>query len=254
MAKLVLVVEDDEASLRLFNDLLQSHGCETLLSKDGLDALNLARTHSPDLILMDIKLPEISGLDHIKLLKAENDLKKIPVLAVTALVMKGDKEELLEAGFDGYISKPISVPGFLGEVKKYLETEPFRLTESLITGHPKIDAEHEQLRQLLNEFIVSHEEGDKSSCAAKIKEITKTVISHLKSEEEAMESAGYVDHRAHFSEHHTSLQKYFALIDGAEEAGFEGDFVNKLTAVLVNDMIRADLDFKVYLQNQKASC
>ncbi len=116
MAKIILIVEDDELSMKLATDLLQAHGYDTLQSVDGKDTLQLAREHHPDLIIMDIQLPEISGMEYTKMLKADEGLKDIPVLAVTAFALKGDEEKILEAGCDGYIAKPISVPLFLETV------------------------------------------------------------------------------------------------------------------------------------------
>ncbi len=120
MAKKILIVEDNELNMKLFNDLLQAHGYETVQTMDGRDALKLAREHSPDLILMDIQLPEISGLEVTKMLKADDDLKAIPVVAVTAFAMKGDEEKIRDGGCEGYVAKPISVPHFLDTVKKFL--------------------------------------------------------------------------------------------------------------------------------------
>lgn len=120
MPKTVLIVEDDLISLKLVTDLLQTQGYDTLQSNDGKDVLQLAREHHPDLIIMDIRLPEISGLDHIKSLKADEALKDIPVVAVTAFAMKGDEEKIRAAGCDDYISKPISIPHFLETVEKFV--------------------------------------------------------------------------------------------------------------------------------------
>ncbi len=119
MAKTILIVEDDQLCMKLENDLLQGHGYNTLQSVDGKDALHLAREHHPDLIIMDIQLPEISGMEYTKLLKANDALKDIPVLAVTAFALRGDEEKILEAGCDGYMAKPISVPLFLETVEKF---------------------------------------------------------------------------------------------------------------------------------------
>ncbi len=116
MPKTVLIVEDDPLSMKLATDLLHKHGYDTLHSVDGKDTLQLAKEHLPDLIIMDIRLPEISGTEHTKMLKANDALKDIPVLAVTAFAMKGDEEKILEAGCDGYIAKPISIPHFLETV------------------------------------------------------------------------------------------------------------------------------------------
>ena len=120
MAKTILIIEDNELNMKLFNDLLQARGYETLQSMDGSDALDIAREQNPDLIIMDIQLPERSGLELTKDLKADDDLKHIPVVAVTAFAMKGDEEKILEGGCDDYIAKPISVPQFLETVKKHL--------------------------------------------------------------------------------------------------------------------------------------
>ena len=97
MSKKILIVEDNDLNMKLFNDLLQANGYETVQTVDGRDALKLAREHTPDLILMDIQLPEISGLEVTKMLKADDDLKGIPVIAVTAFAMKGDEEKIREA-------------------------------------------------------------------------------------------------------------------------------------------------------------
>ncbi len=120
MPKTILIVEDNDLNMKLFNDLLQAHGYETLQTMDGRDVLKLARDHSPDLIIMDIQLPEISGLEVTKMLKADDELKDIPVIAVTAFAMKGDEEKIREGGCEGYIAKPISVPTFLETVAKFL--------------------------------------------------------------------------------------------------------------------------------------
>ncbi|MGB0671714.1 MAG: response regulator [Rhodospirillales bacterium] len=120
MSKTILIVEDNELNMKLFNDLLQAHGYETVQTKDGRTAMQLARDHHPDLILMDIQLPEISGLEVTKMLKADDDLKAIPVIAVTAFAMKGDEEKIRQGGCEGYIAKPISVPTFLETVNKFL--------------------------------------------------------------------------------------------------------------------------------------
>jgi two-component system, cell cycle response regulator DivK len=120
MSKKVLIVEDNELNMKLFHDLLDSQGYETLQTREGLQALALAREHRPDLILMDIQLPEISGLEVTKWLKEDEDLAHIPVVAVTAFAMKGDEERIREGGCEAYISKPISVMGFLDTVKRYV--------------------------------------------------------------------------------------------------------------------------------------
>ena len=121
MSKTILIVEDNDLNMKLLNDLLQAHGYSTLQTMDGRDVIKIARKHNPDLILMDIQLPEISGLEVTKMLKADDDLKSIPVIAVTAFAMKGDEEKIREGGCEGYIAKPISVPTFLDTISKFLD-------------------------------------------------------------------------------------------------------------------------------------
>lgn len=116
----VLIVEDNELNMKLFHDLLEAHGVDTVETSNGFEVVELAREHNPDLILMDIQLPEISGLDVTKMLKAEDDLKDIPVVAVTAFAMKGDEQKIREGGCEDYISKPISVTHFMETIQKYI--------------------------------------------------------------------------------------------------------------------------------------
>lgn len=120
MAKTVLIVEDNELNMKLFHDLLEAHGYATLQTRDGMEALKIARQEKPDLILMDIQLPEVSGLEVTKWIKEDDDLKRIPVIAVTAFAMKGDEEKIREGGCEDYIAKPISIAKFLDTVKRYL--------------------------------------------------------------------------------------------------------------------------------------
>lgn len=119
-AKTVLVVEDNELNMKLFHDLLEAHGYNILQTKDGMEALRLAREHHPDLILMDIQLPEVSGLEVTKWIKEDDNLKAIPVIAVTAFAMKGDEEKIRDGGCEAYIAKPISVTNFLQTVQQFL--------------------------------------------------------------------------------------------------------------------------------------
>ena len=119
--KTVLIVEDNELNMKLFHDLLDAHGYRTLQTRDGMEALNIARAHHPDLILMDIQLPEVSGLEVTKWLKDDETLRSIPVIAVTAFAMKGDEEKIREGGCEAYIAKPISVAHFLETVRQFLE-------------------------------------------------------------------------------------------------------------------------------------
>jgi two-component system cell cycle response regulator DivK len=120
-SKTVLIVEDNELNMKLFHDLLEANGYRVLQTRDGLSALDIARRHMPDLILMDIQLPEVSGIEVTKWLKEDDELKSIPVIAVTAFAMKGDEEKIREGGCEAYISKPISVLGFLQMVDSFLK-------------------------------------------------------------------------------------------------------------------------------------
>lgn len=120
MAKKVLIVEDNELNMKLFHDLLDANGYFILQTSDGMEALEIARKQHPDLILMDIQLPEVSGLEVTKWLKEDDELRKIPVVAVTAFAMKGDEEKIREGGCEAYISKPISIPTFLETIKRFL--------------------------------------------------------------------------------------------------------------------------------------
>jgi two-component system cell cycle response regulator DivK len=119
-SKTVMIVEDNELNMKLFHDLLDTQGYRTLQTRSGLDALQLARAHRPGLILMDIQLPEVSGLEVTKWLKDDEELRDIPVIAVTAFAMKGDEERIKQGGCEAYISKPISIGTFLATVRRYL--------------------------------------------------------------------------------------------------------------------------------------
>src|SRR4030095_361651 len=120
MPKKVMIVEDNELNMKLFRDLIEASGYETVRTRNGLEALDLARAHHPDLILMDIQLPEVSGLEVTKWLKEDDELRKIPVIAVTAFAMKGDEERIREGGCEAYISKPISVSTFLDTIRQFI--------------------------------------------------------------------------------------------------------------------------------------
>ena len=120
MSKTVLIVEDNELNMKLFHDLLEAHGYNIVGTRNGIEALDLARKHKPDLVLMDIQLPEVSGLEVTKWLKDDPQLKAIPVVAVTAFAMKGDEERIRQGGCEAYISKPISVAKFVETVKSYI--------------------------------------------------------------------------------------------------------------------------------------
>jgi len=117
--KTILVVEDNELNMKLFCDLLEAHEFSTIRTRDGRAVLGLAREHKPDLILMDIQLPEVSGLEVTRWLKEDEELKHIPVIAVTAFAMKGDEERIREGGCEAYIAKPISVQRFIETVRQF---------------------------------------------------------------------------------------------------------------------------------------
>ena len=120
MAKTVMIVEDNELNMKLFNDLLRAKGYETLPMRNGHEALAMLKEKRPDLIIMDIQLPEISGLEVTKLIKQNDALKDIPIIAVTAFAMKGDEERIRQGGCEGYLSKPISVANFIETVKNFV--------------------------------------------------------------------------------------------------------------------------------------
>jgi two-component system cell cycle response regulator DivK len=118
--KRILVVEDNKLDMRLLKDILEGSGYETLQAADGLEAIDLAFASLPDLILMDIQLPEISGLEVTRRLRGDDRSRRIPIVAVTAFAMGWHEREALDSGCDAYISKPISVLGFLNTVESYL--------------------------------------------------------------------------------------------------------------------------------------
>ena len=121
--KTVLIVEDNELNMKLFNDLLEAHGYRVLQTREGLSALDIARQPKPDRILMDIQLPEVSGIEVTKWLKEDDELRSIPVVAVTAFAMKGDEQKIREGGCEAYISKPISVASFMSTINGFFEVK-----------------------------------------------------------------------------------------------------------------------------------
>jgi two-component system, cell cycle response regulator DivK len=120
--QVVLVVEDNATNMRLVHDLLKSRGYTVLQARDGTTGWQMAQEHRPNLILLDIQLPDITGFDVISWLKGDEGLQSIPVIAVTAFTMKGDKDTCLSNGFDAYISKPISIHDFLQTVEHFLNS------------------------------------------------------------------------------------------------------------------------------------
>ena len=120
MAKMILIVEDDPKNLTLFRDLLQVSGYSTIEATDGKQGVEFAKSKKPDLILMDIMMPEMDGLEATRILKADAVTKNIPILALTSYAMNGDKEKVLEAGCDGYLTKPVDIDELLKQVAEYL--------------------------------------------------------------------------------------------------------------------------------------
>ena len=123
MGQKIMIVEDNELNLRLFCDLLRAHGFEVEPVRDGREALDRAREFGPELVVMDIQMPHISGLELIEQMKQEEALAPVPVLAVTAYAAKGDEERIRDAGAEGYVSKPISVMKFVEAVRALLPAE-----------------------------------------------------------------------------------------------------------------------------------
>ncbi len=117
VTKKVLIVEDNELNLKLFTDLLRAHAFEVMPLRDGREAFAQMRAFTPDLVIMDIQMPHVSGLDLIEAMQAEADLKPVPVLAVTAYAGKGDEERIMAAGARGYLSKPVGMTPFLAAVR-----------------------------------------------------------------------------------------------------------------------------------------
>ena len=117
----ILIAEDNERNIKLFRDLLQLNGYETFEASTGEQAIELATRHTPDLVLMDIRLPGMDGLEALRRLRENERTADIPVVALTAQAMAGDRERFLEAGFNGYVSKPVNVADFIGTIRQYCE-------------------------------------------------------------------------------------------------------------------------------------
>jgi two-component system cell cycle response regulator DivK len=138
----ILVVEDNELNLKLFCDLLRAHGYAVEPVRDGREAVETARGFAPELIVMDIQMPHISGLELIEQLKADAELRATPIMAVTAYAAKGDEERIRDAGAEGYVSKPISVLRFVEAVRALLDAAEARVTEEApAEAEPVEDAE-----------------------------------------------------------------------------------------------------------------
>ena len=119
-ATLILIVEDNPRDLKLVREVLQANGFQTLEAATGEAGIELAREREPALILMDIQLPQMSGREAAKILKSDVNTERIPIVALTASAMKGDRERLLSEGFDGYIPKPINIKEIAEIVRSYL--------------------------------------------------------------------------------------------------------------------------------------
>ena len=140
MGQKILVVEDNELNLKLFCDLLRAHAYAVEPVRDGREALETARAFVPDLIVMDIQMPHISGLELIEQIKADDELRPIPIMAVTAYAAKGDEERIRDAGAEGYVSKPISVMKFVAAVRGLLEAAAERAEAE---AEPELEADAE---------------------------------------------------------------------------------------------------------------
>ena len=121
MGRVILIVEGDPRNLKLIRDLLQIRGYTTLEATDGKQGVDMARAKMPDLILMDIQMPVMDGLEATSILKADPVTKSITIVALTAFAMQGDREKCIEAGFNDYITKPLDTRTFMTKIKEYLE-------------------------------------------------------------------------------------------------------------------------------------
>ncbi len=119
-AKRILVVEDNELNMKLLNDVLEAHGYEVMSTAQGMVAVAWARQYQPDLILMDLQLPDLSGLEATRQLKSDEETREIPVIAVTAFAMAGDEKKALDHGCDAYVSKPIVLRDFLNLIAEFI--------------------------------------------------------------------------------------------------------------------------------------
>ncbi len=118
----ILVVEDNEKNMKLFCDVLLAAGYRMLEATTGGEAVELATAHAPDLVVMDVQLPDFDGVEALRRLRADERTAAIPVLAVTAQAMRGDRERFLAAGFAGYLSKPVNIRELIGSVRQQCDT------------------------------------------------------------------------------------------------------------------------------------
>jgi two-component system cell cycle response regulator DivK len=154
----ILVVEDNELNLKLFCDLLRAHGYEAEPVRDGREAVARARSFRPELVIMDIQMPWISGLELIEQLKADEELRATPIMAVTAYAAKGDEERIREAGAEGYVSKPISLMRFIEAVRALLEA-PEPEAEEAPSPDDEIKTEAEESEEESSETVIPAEAG-----------------------------------------------------------------------------------------------
>ena len=120
--KQILIVEDNALNLKLLHDVLEAHGYGTMSAGEGRAGVSLAQEHWPDLVLMDLQLPDMSGLDAVAELKRDKRTQAIPVVAVTAFALAGDEQKALRGGCDGYLAKPIALRSFLDMVERFIGT------------------------------------------------------------------------------------------------------------------------------------
>ena len=121
---LILIIEDNEKNMKLARDVLQSRGYATLDAVTGEEGVRLAKEKTPDLVLMDIQLPGINGIEALRLLRADPETARVPIVAFTASVTPTDRTQITQAGFDGFLSKPINLKEFLETVQQVLESRP----------------------------------------------------------------------------------------------------------------------------------
>jgi two-component system cell cycle response regulator DivK len=156
----ILVVEDNELNLKLFCDLLRAHSYEAEPVRDGREALERARAFAPDLVVMDIQMPHISGLELIEQMKADAELRATPIMAVTAYAARGDEERIRDAGAEGYVSKPISVIRFVEAVRQLLEDAAARKDVSAPQDVHAAEKDYEEIGQTESPDLPPVEEAE----------------------------------------------------------------------------------------------
>lgn len=203
MGQKILVVEDNELNLKLFCDLLRAHGYEAEPVRDGREAVARARSFRPDLTIMDIQMPYISGLELIEQLKADEELKRTPIMAVTAYAAKGDEQRIRDAGAEGYVSKPISLMRFIEAVRGLLaavpEAEEPALRHSRESGTP--DGASTATEPEAEEEVESRFRGnDREAAAAAVPEDRAEVLPESANEAADTESGALAESAVHLPE------------------------------------------------------